>query len=493
MDVYFERHDGSAVTCDDFRKAMADSSGKDLSQFERWYLQAGTPTVTATSSYDAATQTFSLTLAQTTPPTPGQPDKLPFVIPVEVGLLAADGSLMHEAMLELTEDSQTFTFPNTPTEPLPSLLRGFSAPVKLNTEITPAQLAFLAANDDDPFNRWDASQRLYSSAILNLAKAWQASGGDEAALTLDSGVSDAFSATLTDQSLDPSLRAYSLTMPDFSTLAQEMEVIDADALIGAIKFVRKSLAGKHEAALLDVYKSLATDKPYAVDEEQVGARRLRNACLGYLAKLQTDETTALCLEQFRSAASMTDSIAALQVCHLPTPPYTSPHLPRSPSLTDSIAALQALSTTPGAARDESLGDFYSRAKANNEVLVINKWLSVQAMADTPTALDDVRSLMAHEAYDGTNPNTIRSVLNTFAAANPAAFHRLDGSGYEFIADQIIDLDGRNPQVAARLAGVFNTWRRHTPERQALMQAQLERLKERVTSKDTLEIVTRSLA
>jgi len=244
-----------------------------------------------------------------------------------------------------------------------------------------------------------------------------------------------------------------------------MAVIDADAIVAALKVARKTLALEHRSELLATYESLRTDAPYQVNEEQVGARRLRNACLGYLSKLQDEEAVALSLAQFREAGSMTDS----------------------------VAALQALAGTPGAARDEALDTFYARAKANDEKLVINKWLSVQAMADTPTALADVQSLIQHEGYDANNPNAIRSLINTFAGANPAAFHKKDGSGYTFIADQVLELDQRNPQVAARLAQAFNTWRRHDDERQKLMRAQLERIKEGASSKDTLEIVTRSLA
>jgi len=465
MDLYFERHDGQAVTCDDFRQAMADASGRDLTQFERWYLQAGTPTVTASSVFDESSGTFSLTLSQSTPPTPGQDEKLPFHIPVEVGLLGKDGSLLAERTLELTEESQTFAFEGLPEAPLPSLLRGFSAPVKLQSEVTPAELAFLAANDDDPFNRWDASQRLYTRALLELTDAWTASGGDATALKLDTAVVDAFGATLADASLDPSLRAYSLALPDFSTLAQEMSPIAPDAIVAALKCARQSLAAAHEPALLETYHALASDAPYAVDEEQVGKRRLRNTCLGYLGRLKTDDTTSLCLEQFRAANCMTDS----------------------------IAALSALASTPSAAREEALTTFYERARANNEALVINKWLAVQASADTPDTVGAVRALMAHEAYDGNNPNAIRSLLNTFAGANPAAFHKSDGSGYAFVAEQVIDLDARNPQVAARLASSFNTWRRLDEGRQELMRVQLERIKENASSKDTLEIVTRSLA
>jgi len=421
--------------------------------------------VRATSAYDAAAGRFSLTLEQSTPPTPGQEEKLPFHIPVELGLLGADGSLLESATLELTEAKQTFTFEGLKEEPLPSLLRGFSAPVKLQTQTTPEQLAFLAANDDDPFNRWDASQRLYTKALLGLVAAYQANGGDKDALSLDPSVCAAFGATLTADGLDPSLRAYSLALPDFSTIAQEMAPIDADAICAAMGVARKTLATEHKAALLETYHSLATDEPYAVNEEQVGARRLRNMCLGYLAKLKEEETTSLCLEQFRSAGSMTDS----------------------------VAALSALAPIPGAARDEAIGTFYARAKAKNELLVINKWFSVQAMADTPQALDDVKALMGHEAFDAGNPNCFRALVSTFAAGNPAAFHAKDGSAYEFIADQVIALDKRNPQVAARLASSFNTWRRHTEERQALMKAQLERIKAEATSKDTLEIASRSLA
>ena len=466
MDLYFERHDGSAVTCDDFRKAMADASGKDLTQFERWYLQAGTPTVSATSAYDAGSQTYKLTLSQSTPPTPGQPEKLPFHIPVEVGLLGKDGSLLAAKTLELTEAEQTFEFASIPEEPVPSLLRGFSAPCKLKTDASDETLAFLAANDDDAFNRWDASQRLYTNALLSMIQSYQASGGDEAAMApLSGGVLTAFTATLTDGSLDPSLRALALALPDFSTLAQEMEVIDADAIVAALRAARRSLAEANREALLSTYHSLASDAPYEVNEAQVGARRLRNACLGYLAKLQEDDTTQLCLEQFRSAQCMTDS----------------------------IAALSSLSGVPGAARDEAMAAFYARAKANNELLVINKWLMVQAMADTPTALEDVKALMGHESFDKSNPNTFRALVNTFAGGNPAAFHKKDGSGYAFIADQVIELDARNPQVAARLAGSFNTWRRHDEERQVLMKAQLERIQAEAKSKDTKEIVGRALA
>jgi len=466
MDLYFERHDGSAVTCDDFRRAMADASGKDLDQFERWYLQAGTPTVTATSSYDADAKKYTLSLAQSTPPTPGQETKLPFHIPVEVALLGQDGTpLQSPSVLELTEASQDFVFENVEDEPLPSVLRGFSAPVKLQMDVTDAQLAFLAANDDDPFNRWDASQRLYQSALLDSIKAYQASGGDEGALQLSDAVLSAFRATLLDESLDPSLRAYSLSLPDFSTLAQEMSPIDPEAICAALRCTRKALATALRPELQAAYDGLASDAAYAVNEEQVGARRLRNTCLGYLAKPADERAQQTCLEQFRAAACMTDS----------------------------LAAVSALAGQECAAREEALTAFFERAKANKEALVLNKWLGVQASAETPSALQTVRSLMEHEAYDATNPNSIRSLIQMFASANPSAFHAKDGSGYEFIGEQVLRLDQSNPQVASRLCGAFNTWRRYDDERQGLMKAQLERILAGAQSKDTKEIAQKSLA
>jgi len=464
MDLYWQRHDGQAVTCDDYRAAMADANGRDLSQFERWYLQAGTPTVKASSSYDAATKVFSLTLSQTTPPTPGQPTKLPFLIPVTTGLLAADGSeAVPSTVLELTEEEQTFKFEGIDGPPVVSLLRGFSAPVKVEIDRSDDELAFLAANDPDPFNKWDASQRLATRVLLQLAQQGQA--GAET-LELPDSLVDAWRKTLTATDLDKSLQAYSLTLPDFATLAQDMSPIDPDAILSALKFTRKALATQLKGDFEAVYEreTRPSDEPFTISGEAVGSRRLRNACLAYLSKLDGEEER--CLGQFKDASCMTDS----------------------------IAAVSALASKPGDARDEALSEFYERAKANNEALVINKWFAAQAAADTPDALERVQALMEHEAYDPSNPNRVRSVVNTFAGANPAAFHKADGSGYAFTADQVIALDKKNPQVAARLATSFNQWRRFGDERQALMKQALERIKATPgLSKDTFEIASRSLA
>ena len=462
MDLYFERHDGQAVTCDDFRAAMADANNVDLTQFERWYTQAGTPTLKCQGAYDAAAKRYTLTLSQSTEATPGQPNKEPFHIPVAVGLLAADGSeAAPTKVLELREAEQSFHFDGIDAPPTPSLLRGFSAPVKLALERSDAELAFLAANDLDEFNRWDASQTLASRVLLAAAATLQKGGTPE----LPSSFVDAFRATLQASSLDMSLKAEALTLPGFSTLAQEMSVIDPDALCGALRVTRKGLAEALRPELEAAYADLAPPAGAAFDTTtaSVGRRALRNVCLAYLSKL--DGNDAVCKAQFEAATCMTES----------------------------VGALGPLATLPGAARDACLSTFYEKAKANNEGLVINKWFAMQAAADVPGALDNVKALLNHEAFDASNPNRYRSVVNTFAGANPAQFHAADGSGYKFVADETITMDGRNPQVAARLAGSFNQWKKFDAKRQALMKEQLERIKAHEgLSKDSFEIVSRAL-
>lgn len=469
MDLYFERHDGCAVTCDDFRAAMADANGLDLTQFERWYTQAGTPVVAASGKYDAESKRYTLTLSQSTKPTPGQAEKAPFLVPVETALLLADGSLFKPAeVLQLTQAEQRFVFDGVPSEPVPSLLRGFSAPVRLQLDRSDEQLTFLAANDDDPFNRWDASQQIATRVLLGIAEKLADPSTDAEGITLPPSFVDAFRSTLTDCTLDPSLKAYSLGLPDYTTLSQEMAVVDPDALLGALKLARRQLASCLRADFEGLYAGLepAEGAPFDISAASVGRRRLRNTCLSYLAKLGDEVSNALCVSQFKGASCMTES----------------------------IAAAAALASLPGAERDEVLGAFYARAEANKEALVINKWFSIQAMADSPDALQVVRGLMEHEAFDASNPNRVRAVVQTFASANPGAFHAADGSGYDFIADMVIDIDKKNPQVAARLANSFGQWRRYKGDRQALMEAALKRIKATpALSKDTFEIASRSLA
>jgi len=498
MDLYFERHDGQAVTCDDFRRAMADASTRDLTQFENWYLQAGTPIVKAISSSSSNNNnegeeedhTFTLTLSQSMVSTSSNDDQSttttatkqdPFHIPIVVAILGKNGegnSVLVEQTLELTEESQTFVFPNLSEEPyVASINRGFSSPIKLETDYTEDQIAFLAANDDDPFNRWDASQQLYTRELLRYVKEYQQqqqqqdNNDNECSMTLSDSVNDAFRSTLSDSNLDPALRAYSLLLPTFATLSQEMSPIDADAILAATKSLRRNLALRNKKQLLQMYHSLSQEEgeKYEVNKKQVGNRRLRNTCLSILSTLSSDDHDIIDLsyKQFESATSMTDSTAALE-CLADIP--------------------SSLSSLP----EKALGIFYERAKKNNEALVINKWLAIQAAADLPNAVENVKALTKHEGYESTNPNSIRSLLQMFASANPAGFHNSDGSGYEFIADQVIDIDRSNPQVAARMASSFDTWSKHTEERKQLMKIQLERIQKGATSPDTNEIVSRTL-
>jgi len=372
-------------------------------------------------------------------------------------------------VLELTEAKQSFVFDEIASEPVLSLLRGFSAPVKVDLPLSDATLELLAANDDDPFNRWDASQQLASRVLLALVREWQVSDRQSRLqIELPLAFVATFRKTLTAVNLDPSLKAYALTLPDYSVLAQELKPIDPDALVAVLRFARRSLALQLRSELTAVYEALAPPKgeTFTVAPEAVGRRRLRNGCLDYLSQIGDAKSQALCLQHFRDATTMTDS----------------------------LAALKALAPYPGDALEEVSSTFYTRAKENKEALVINKWFGVQAATYTPDALVRVKALLAHEAYDGTNPNRVRSLIGMFAAANPAAFHALDGAGYEFVGAQVLDVGKRNPQLAARLCSPLQDWKKYSEARQELMKAQLIRIRDAPgVSKDVFEIASRSLA
>ena len=461
MDLYFERHDGSAVTCDDFRSAMADANSVDLTQFERWYTQAGTPTVEL-SDKKIADGTFSLTLSQSCADTPNQPaaEKQPFHIPVSCALFdKKTGKKVDEQLFELREASQTFSFSGTvsgsPDDYVVSLLRGFSAPVTAKQELTQDELLFLASNDDDSLNRWDAAQQIYTRAILD-----EFAGEASKQASLDAAVAT-FRAALDDKSGDPSLRALNLAVPGFSELGLKLEDgFDPVKLCQALSSVKKALAKACTTELTEVYASLYSDAPYDVEAASVGRRRLRNACLANLARAGGFEQQSV--QHYEAAQCMTDQLAA--------------------------AVALAGEATPE--REDVLGKFYE--SAGNE-LVVNKWFALQASADADDALETVKKLVAHEAFSRTNPNRYRAVVNTFAGANPRAFHAADGSGYAFIRDEVIQTDKTNNQVAARLCGSFGTWKKYDSARGALMKACLEEIvKTEGLSKDTFEIATRSL-
>jgi aminopeptidase N len=477
MDLYFERHDGQAVECDDFRAAMADAGERDLSQFERWYSQAGTPRVTTQTHYDSIGRNFDLILSQDCPSTPGQETKLPYHIPVAVGLLDSSGkdiplqldgqpndeNAPTTMVLELTEEKQTFRFTNVPEKPVPSILRDFSAPVVLDVEYTDDELAFLMANDSDPFNRWEAGQRLATRRMLALTGSAQS---DEALNESELDVSilaESFRATLNDTALDPSFRELALTLPSESVIAEQMEVIDPQAIHRVRQFLRRSLAQALRTDWMVAYQSNRTPGTYSPDAISAGKRGLKNLALSYLGEIDDTDAHQLAQTQYDHANNMTDR----------------------------LAALSALVNSKAPAKDAALAGFYKEFE--NEALVIDKWFSLQAMART-TDVAAVRELMRHPAFSMKNPNRARSLIFSFCNGNPSQFHAADGSGYQYWAEQVIALNAINPQVAARLARSLDRWRKYAPALQAKMRAALHKVADtRGLSRDVLEVITKSLS
>ena len=467
MDLYFARHDGQAVTCDDFVRAMADASGADLGQFMRWYDQPGTPRIRARGRYDAAARRYTLTLAQDCP---SHPENRPYHIPVVLGLVGPDGAdlplrLRGEAdapaqrVLSLTAGAQDFVFEDIDTPPVPSLLRGFSAPVILDFPYADAELTHLLAHDRDPFNRWEAGQRLASRLIL-AATATLAQGGTPA---WPASFAEAAARVLAKADDDPAFAAEILTLPTEATLAEQLEIVDPEALHAARNGLRRFLAEQLGTDFMACYERLAPRGPYRPDTAAAGRRALRNLCLGYLTELDTPAARALALRQFQAADNMTDR----------------------------FAALSALAQCSGPERQRALDEFY--ACWQREPLVVNKWLTVQATSRHPDTLHEVMRLTGHPAFDLRNPNKVYALLGGFGA-NHVRFHGADGAGYRFLAGQILHLDAVNPQVAARLARCFDRWRRFDAAHQAQARIALESLRAHPgLSRDVFEIVERALA
>ena len=482
MDLYFQRHDGQAVTCDDFRAAMADANGRDLTQFEHWYSQAGTPRVIARSHHDPLTATFTLELEQFCPPTPGQPLKQPMHIPVAVGLLDAQGKDLplqldnaaaldeievHAApttlVLELTQARQRFVFTGIEQPPVPSLLRNFSAPVVLDVDYTDQQLAFLLAHDSDPFNRWEAGQRLATRRLLHLAELGVAYDFSYPVTPQDDLLASALRKLLRDSSLDAAFRDLVLTLPSETMLAEQMDVIDPLAIHRARRALRKHLASALRADLMDIYRVNHLPGAYRPDPYSAGRRALRNNALGYLSELNDGTAHKLTQDQLDHATNMTDRIAALSA--------------------------MVHHDAPGV--EQALDEFY--ADFESEALVIDKWFSLQASAPG-TDVNAVRKLMKHPAFTLKNPNRARSLIFAFCGGNPAQFHASDGSGHAFWAEQVITLDAINPQVAARLARTMDRWRKFTPALQASMHAALEKVAaSKKLSNDVAEVIGKALS
>ena len=473
MDLYFERHDGQAVTCEDFVQAMQDSSGIDLAQFRLWYSQAGTPTLAVQGDYDAAARTFVLEVAQSCPPTPGQASKRPLHIPLAVGLVGADGNdlPLHlagngegrattTAVLHVRQARESFRFVDVPEPPVPSLLRGFSAPVKVEYDYSEAELVLLAAHDSDPVCRWDAAQRIFSRSILE-----QAAGGSQgAAFVLRPALVEVVRALLADRTSDPALLALALKPPRLSILADRQTPIDIDALHRARTATMAALARDLAAAFEDAFARNRPGAAYSAAPAEVARRSLKNACLAYLTARDDAASHALALAQFDAADNMTDA----------------------------VAALAALNDASADARDIAMGRFEARWRDNP--LVMDKWLALQATSCRPGTLERVRGLLSHPAYDPRNPNRIRSLVGAFAQSNLPIFHAANGAGYAFVADQVLTIDRSNPQVAARLVAAFNRWRRFDAGRAALQRAALERIAAApALSTDVAEIVAHNLA
>ena len=471
MDRYFERHDGQAVTCDDFRAALADANGADLSRLERWYAQSGTPQLEARGEWDAAAQRYSLHLTQSPAQARQGAASEPLPIPVRIGLLGADGRDLPlrltgergdaptSRVLVLEEGAATFSFEGIAERPVPSLLRGYSAPVRLVTQRSRAELAFLFAHDSDPFSRWDAGQTLAQELLLELA----ADAAAGRALSLDPEYAAAIGRVLDDPALDGSLRALMLGLPNLRVLGEAMATIDYAPLFAAREFVIAQLARAHRDRFEAIARERAGDRPYRLERDAIDRRRLRNTALRYLAALGDAGVSAALLEQFERADNMTDRQAALAI----------------------------LVDLPGTAREAPLARFYEQWRG--DPLVLDKWFMVQAMSVRADTFERVSALARHSDFTLGNPNRARALIASFVTGNPVRFHASDGRPYAFLGDVVLELDPRNPQLAARLAAAFGPWRRFAAAQQAQMRAQLERIAAaKPISNDLYEIATRSL-
>ena len=504
-DLYFDRHDGQAVTCDNFVAAMEDANGVDLQQFRRWYGQSGTPELHISGSHDPEAKTYTLTVRQSCPDTAGQKgfgaekskndehekqtapveiqnskqnahhsfQKKPFHIPLALGLLAADGDTLplkltgctaeknqDTIILELRKQSETFVFENIPAAPVPSLLRGFSAPVKLLFDYSIADLAFLLANDTDEFNRWETGQQLMIRISLEQIQRFQ----NHEPFNLPSELENAFRSLLNQtQEGDPALLALALSFPNEPYLGEFMDVIDVDAVHETRTFLRKELAQKLQTEFKKTYLEFQEEGAFKIDQHSMGRRSLKNVCLSYLSELGSLDIRKLTQTQFRKNENMTDVAGALGVLtHLDCPE-----------------------------RETAFSEFENRWRKNT--VVMDKWFALQAISCLPKTLDHVRKLTSHSAYEENNPNKIRALISTFSRFNQLRFHAGDGSGYEFISEQVLRLDPLNPQIAARLVSVFNNWEKFTETHKTKMNYQLQKIvKTPKLSGDVFEIVSKAL-
>lgn len=448
MRLYFERHDGSAATCDDFVQAMEDASGVDLGRFRRWYSQSGTPELTVTDEYDVTSGIYRLHVSQHTPPTQDQPQKLPLHIPLDIELYDEQGAviaLQYQGkaignVLDVLEAEQTFEFDRVPVKPVPSLLRDFSAPVKLHYDYSDEGLAFLMRFARNEFARWDAAQMLINKAVIDGVARVQHGQGVELSRTLLA----AFVAILEDEQLDPALKAEILALPGEATLAELFEVADIDAIHQVRNEITTSLAQTFGERLLPLYDSLLLQH-YQVAHEDMAKRALKGVVLGYLAALDVGSADMLVRQQYGAADNMTDTLAALQVANM----YLLP------------------------CRAELLADF--EGKWAKDGLVLDNWLRLIGSKPAADVLSEVKQAMNHPTFSIRNPNRLRALIGSFAMSNQVQFHAVDGSGYRFLTDLLIELNEVNPQVASRLITPLIQFKRLDEARKALIRAELTRL------------------
>jgi aminopeptidase N len=480
MDLYFERHDGQAVTTEEFISAMETISQVDLQQFRRWYKQAGTPVVSVSEEYNETSNTYNLTLSQKTPATPKQKEKLPFHMPVKVSLMNQQAELIplfirtddgidmeaevtdkNVTILNLTlnfdRDEQRFEFNNVTEKPVLSIFQGFSAPIKLHFDRSDEELAFCMANETDDFNRWEAGQQLSTRLILSMVERIN----NNESLSLPAYYIDACRQTLNNKKLDKALIARAITLPSLSYVGEMMAVIDVDAIHQAREFIYSQLAKELSDDLLRVYKE-NTQSEFSLSPEDMAKRFLRNQALSYIMYLG-EQGESLALSQYQSADNMTDQ----------------------------MAAFRALVIHEAASAEKTIDDFYQQWQHDN--LVMDKWFTVQATNPNKSTMEKVEQLFDHADFDIKNPNRVRSLLGAFCAANPVCFHDESGFGYRLLGRYIEILDSMNPQIAARLCSPLTRWKRHNKHRQSLMKAELQRLIELPKlSRDVAELVEKSI-
>lgn len=471
-DLYFERHDGQAVTTEHFVKAMEDASGIDLTQFRNWYHQAGTPELWITDAYDAQAKTYALTIKQTCRATPETQEKQPYHIPFAIGLVDEQGADMplicqsqgfnkDTQVINLTQAEETFVFENVASQPVPSMLRGFSAPVKLHYDYQPEQLIHLMAHDSDGFNQWDAGQTLSTNTILALSQ--DVLAGKE--LVLDENLLSVFKKLVSTETQDMAKQAQMLSLPSLAYLIEQQDQAQVHALYTARSFVRQAIADALHPQFKAVYEACEDSGEYQASHDAMAKRTLKNLSLQYMIQAQNHDYSNIAQAQFQSADNMTDQFAALS------------------ALVNSNHQDQARM---------ALNAFYDQWQ--NDVLVINMWLSLQASSDYIAGVSAVNELLEHSAFDIKNPNKVRSVIGAFAGQNLRHFHTQDGMGYNWLADRIIELDALNPQIASRLLGPLTKWKRIAEPNGTKMKQALEKIASRGNlSKDVYEVVSKSLA